>query len=151
MGGFPIITPTLTALTVHGQPGTLRTNTLSQDSSDTLTQARVGGKETKKLSEPTHITMCTCETVRAHDHCHGLVRHDTNTSDFCPCHSVSRLCVLHGSRLGVHVLFFLSRLRGNRGAHARKFKSLRGERVGGSPVMADFGQTDFGQTDFGQS
>ena len=43
-------------------------------------------KETKRLSEPTHITMCTCETVRAHDHCHDvlycLVRRDTKTSDF---------------------------------------------------------------------
>ena len=36
------------------------------------------------LSEPTHITMCTCETVCAHDHGYDvlccLVRRDTKTS-----------------------------------------------------------------------
>ena len=39
-----------------------------------------------------------------------------------PTSLVSRLCVLHGSRLGVQMVSFLSRLRANRGAHARKFR-----------------------------
>ena len=35
---------------------------------------------------------------------------------------VSRQCLLHGSRLGVQMVSFLSRLRANRGAHARMFR-----------------------------
>ena len=74
------------SLRIEDASGTLITNTLSEGSPDTLTQAQVGGKRQKLLSEPKSSTQSRCISACTHDYCHDvlicLVTRDTKTSDF---------------------------------------------------------------------